>query len=174
MGRQNQAALTVYNPAGIPRENLSPGASDAFIGQDSEGPYQTPFSALGAVQSVSKTLTSAQVLALHTTPQAIIPAPGAGKLIVVDYAAYTGTGAYTQADGAGLVYHGTSTGADQAYTGPHDPFINGTYVSPGYVAGASLGAGIGLGVDLAAITTNPTVGTTPVTVTVSYRVLNVG
>jgi hypothetical protein len=130
--------------------------------------------------SATVTLTSAQVLALFTTPINIIPAPGAPSLLVaVDYVLYKGTTAYTQVDGAGLVYHGTSTGADYSYAGAKDPFINGTTLSGGMatILGAgtenlSVGALLGLGVDIAAITTNPTVGTAPVEVTAYYRILS--
>jgi hypothetical protein len=40
-------------------------------------------SLVGTVQYASKTLTSAQILSLNTTPITIVPAPGANKYIVV-------------------------------------------------------------------------------------------
>lgn len=127
------------------------------------------------ILTASVTLSSAQVLALFTTPINLIPAPGAGKLILIDNVTYKGTGAYTQADGAGLVYHGTSTAADKSYSAPANPFINGVTLSGGALAGGvantSVAALENLGVDVASITTNPTVGTTPVVVTATFRTL---
>jgi hypothetical protein len=129
--------------------------------------------------SATVTLTSAQVLALFTTPINLIPAPGSGFLVVVEHVFYKGTGAYTQADGAGLAYHGTTTAADGSYANAADPFINGTAYSYGLAginshsgANQSIGSLVNLGVDIAAITTNPSVGTTPVEVTAYYRVLS--
>jgi hypothetical protein len=121
------------------------------------------------------TLTSAQVLALNTTPVNIIPAiPGA--LIMPETVTYFGTGAYTQAAGAGLRYHGLSINADAAANIPANPFINGTFLSSGVAALATAAllnvtTAIGIGVDFVALTTNPTVGTTPVRVTCQYNVI---
>lgn len=130
---------------------------------------------VGASVTVKRTLTSAQVLALFATPVNIILAvPGA--LIIVNFVTYTGTGAYTNAGGSGLRYHGNAA-ADVSFDAAQNPFINGTILSQGIsftssaAANVDVTALIGLGVDFQAVAADPTVGTTPVTVTVNYSVL---
>jgi hypothetical protein len=49
----------------------------AFYG---DGTFKTP--AGGPVQSVTVSLSSAQLLALHTSPVTIVPAPGTGNVVV--------------------------------------------------------------------------------------------
>jgi hypothetical protein len=160
--------------------NYQPDAAGNIQAQVPDVPSLLQLGFTFASSSATVTLTSAQVLALNTTPINIIPAPAASSLlVVVDYVLYKGTGAYTQSDGAGLAYHGTTTAADYSYAGTKNPFINGTTLSGGMdviLAAATenlnIGSVAGLGVDIAAITTNPSVGTTPVEVTAYYRVLS--
>jgi hypothetical protein len=68
-----------------------------------------------SMRLATKNLTSAQVKALRATPQTIIPAPGAGKLIVVESAVlqlnYGGTNAFTETTD-NLVLQYTDSGTD--------------------------------------------------------------
>lgn len=88
-------------------------------------PTQTP----GIAQRRVVKLTSAQLLLLHTTPQVLIPAPGAGKYISVDEiiakmtfgsAQYTGANAveirYTDGAGAKVTGDIASAWLDSATT----------------------------------------------------------
>ena len=59
------------------------------------------------VQSVTVSLSSAQLLALNTTPVTIVPAPGVGKYTLVLGASYEliyGSAAYSNLDTPGLFY----------------------------------------------------------------------
>lgn len=127
--------------------------------------------AAGAGATKQLVLTSAQILALHTTPINIIPAPLSTQLIVVDTVTYKGTGAYTNAGGSGLVYHGTSVAADESFAAPANPWINGTTLSGTVQTNVNMTTAIGLGVDVSGVAADPTVGTTPATVTVNYHVM---
>lgn len=73
----------------------------------------------GALRVARTTLTSAQLLALSTTPVSLIPAPGAGRaIVVVDMAleAVFGTIAYIT-NGIQLrgVYHGVAVGTNDIF-----------------------------------------------------------
>lgn len=166
-----------YVPSGT---NYSPDAAGNIQAQIGDVPALVQLGFTFAALSATVILTSAQVLALFTTPINLIPAPSANSLLIcVEHVLYKGTGAYTQADGAGLAYHGTTTAADGSYANAANPFINGTAYSYGLEGinahggtNQSVGALLGLGVDIASITTNPTVGTTSVEVTAYYRILS--
>jgi hypothetical protein len=92
----------------------------------------------GLIQSMTVTLTSAQILTLHTTPVQVVPAPGAGKIIVVTGMAFVykfGTQPYqsTQSDN----FAGTYTGSDEDSVIPdvHD-LIVGTVSGFDYESGS--------------------------------------
>ena len=85
----------------------------------------TGSSGLYPVQSVSVPLTLAQIQAAHTTPVSIIPAPGAGNMIVVlsatlnliyGSAAYSGGGAAQLSYGTALTYPATALWAATDFT----------------------------------------------------------
>lgn len=67
------------------------------------------------INVISRNLTSAQVKALRATPLTIIPAPGAGKMVVVESLTlqlnYGGTNAFTEST-ANLVLQYTDSGTD--------------------------------------------------------------
>ena len=76
-----------------------------------DGTFKAP--AGGAVQSVTVSLSSAQLLALNTSPVTIVPAPGAGSYILVLVTSYEliyGSSPYSLAgDPPGLAYGGNAT-----------------------------------------------------------------
>ncbi len=166
MPRKNYAKMTTH----IPGTQVIYGTGDTtnnilYISQNGS------WLAADGVYTASVTLTSAQILALHTTPIQIIPAPGTGKLIVISSVTYKGTGAYTNAGGSGLVYHGTSVAADESFAAPADPWINGTVLSGRLQTQLDVTTALGLAVDVSGVAADPTVGTTPATVTATYRIL---
>lgn len=127
----------------------------------------------GGILNAQITVTSAEILDLFNTPIQVIPAPGAGKLIIVDYAFYNGTGAYTQAAGAGLQYGATGDWADNP-NAPQNPFINGVFVTSNARPDSgsnNMTADVNQPIMFVALSTNPTVGTTPITLTVQYRII---
>lgn len=89
--------ITQINPANSGVVNI--------LGSDANGFTVTPL-------ETSIALTSAQLLALFSAPVTLIPAPGAGKAIYVEYMVFemnrTAT-AYTGANTTSLVYHGSTT-----------------------------------------------------------------
>lgn len=138
---------------------------------------------MAEIHQITRTFSSAEILALFTTPQEVIPAQGAGALILVDYVTCKqGDSAYTTAGNVGLFYGSDASGdpADFFAASGENPIgyanrIGTATGSVGYNSGQGnaqfLQNDVGLGVVLAAASGNPTVGTTPVTVTVQYRVL---
>jgi hypothetical protein len=98
----NGEFLTAVNAAGNGTVNL--------LGVDSNNNVVLPSGApLGALVV---SLTAAQLIAMNGTPVTIIPAPSAGKAIVVREVAFEmipGSVAFTGGGAVSLVYHGTST-----------------------------------------------------------------
>ena len=100
-----------------------------------DGTFKAP--AGGAVQSVTVSLSSAQLLALNTSPVTIVPAPGAGSYILVLVTSYEliyGSSPYSLAgDPPGLAYGGNAIyPADQGW---NVSSFTGSSSSVAFVAG---------------------------------------
>ena len=81
--------------------------------------------AFGQIYIAEKTLTSAQVLALNTTPQVIVPPPGTGKFLMLISGMIQIVGGTTDYDTDGdLTINYKSTGAGAAVTSSLDDVIN--------------------------------------------------
>lgn len=127
---------------------------------------------IGVAQRKSVTLTTAQVLALFTTPVVLVPAPAAGQYIEVlrvsakltfNSIAYTGanaleirytdgSGAKVSSDIAAALINSASTRRDSA-----------TGAAATQVAAAAVVAAVPVA--------NPAAGNSPITIDVLYRVL---
>lgn len=69
---------------------------------------------LGSDTSTVFNLTSANITGMFATPVAVLPAPGAGKALVINQIVFTMTTtstAYTGGGAVSFVYHGTATNA---------------------------------------------------------------
>jgi hypothetical protein len=124
------------------------------------------------VQHAKVTLSSAQILALHTTPIALVAAPGSGKYISVDEivatmnfgaAQYTGSNAvefrYTNGSGAKVTGDAASAWLDLGSTSAVK--VIAAAVTP--VANAAIVAAVP--------TADPGAGDGTVTLDVSYRIV---
>lgn len=66
-------------------------AANKVLTSDASGNASWQVSGSGAILTATRTLTSAEILSLHTTPIEIIPAQGAGTFISVLYVLYSMT-----------------------------------------------------------------------------------
>lgn len=128
---------------------------------------------MGVAQRRTTTLTTAQVLALFTTPVSLIPAPGAGKYIEVlsvvvkttfNTIAYTGANAlelrYT--DGAGTKVTGDIAAAlINAAATRIDKAV--AVAATSLVANAAVVAAVPVA--------NPAAGNSPITIDILYRIV---
>lgn len=129
----------------------------------------------GTIQSRQVSLTTAQVLALNTTPVSLISAPGAGKYISIDEIvvkntfnsiAYTGANAleirYT--DGSGVKLTGDIPAA----------FINAAATRVDKVVGVTTAVAVANAAVVAFVpTANPGAGNSPLTFDILYRVVSI-
>lgn len=129
----------------------------------------------GIAQRTRVTLTSAQILALFTTPITLVGAPGAGKYISVDEvlvkAPIAGSTAYTGANAGEIRYTGAAgvkaTGDLAAAT------INSITSVVDKLSGVAVsGVVVNAPVVIAVPTANPAAGTGTITLDVLYRVVS--
>lgn len=126
------------------------------------------------VGHVKLTLTSAQILALNTTPIALIPAPGAGYAISVLEAVAVltfKTTAYTGTNDLNLNYtNGSGVAVTAAF--PHATFMNGgatNYYKVDSVANNVITANAAVVANVP--TANPAAGDSTITIDVAFRVV---
>jgi hypothetical protein len=149
-----------------------------FVG-DGSGLKNIGSSALNplVLQCATVTLTAAQLTAMEATPQSILPAPGAGKVLIVDAILFQFKNGAAQFTGGGAVsfqYHGTAvsphTGSvPAAVVQAAAPDVQ--YLGPNVTGAIDLESAINLGLDI----TNPTAafaaGNGTAIVTVWYQVV---
>jgi hypothetical protein len=119
------------------------------------------------------TLTSAQILALNTTPIELIAAPGAGKYIVVDYAYATMEyGSATYAAGGNIVLSYTDDSGTAVVTIP-EAFVEATAdIAQNNLQLPAIVATEDAPLVAAALTSDPTTGDSDIKITFSYRVIS--
>jgi hypothetical protein len=159
------------------------GNGSMFLAGD--GTFKAPGG--GLVQSVKMTITSAQILALNSSPITVIAAPGANKFIYVFGAVYRThfvTTRYTISDATiGLYYPPASTGdvADGAVNGVSNALANTVVDSIVFTTNGSVPFGGGDGVSalvnnsvvLSSESADPTGGDGTMSLNVLYCVLDV-
>ena len=159
----------------------TPMNAPAFQG-DGSGLTNVGSSALNPlVQQVKQvTLTAAQLMAMKATPVSIIPAPGAGKLIIIDAIAFQFKNGATQFTGGGavsFVYHGTAitphTGTIAAAV-VNAAAADVQYLGPNTSAAIDLQTAINTGLDITNATAAFAVGNGTAIVTVWYSVVTLG
>jgi predicted RecA/RadA family phage recombinase len=175
-GNREIGAAELSNPDGT--SALGGGSGDATV-RVALNPVSIGTSAASqtGAQSVTINLTAAQIKALHGTPIQVLPAPGAGKVIVPGESLFVftyGTVQMTAGSTVGLVAHGGTT-----------PFISGGSVPTAAITGAvnsntalgpaSATTGVALtvntGVDIAASGSEFATGDGTATYTLYYRVV---
>lgn len=155
--------------------------SPAFQG-DGSGLTNVGSSALNPlVQQVKQvTLTAAQLIAMKATPQSILPAPGAGKVIIVDAILFqfkNGGTVFTGGGAISFVYHGTAvtphtgTVAASVLT-TNSPDVQ--YLGPNVSGAVDLQSEINLGLDITNATASFAAGNGTAIVTVWYSVATLG
>lgn len=152
----------------------TPGAGKVLT-SDGSGGATWQASGTGAVQSVTRTLTSAEILAIHTTPIVIIPAQGAGTTIVFIQGTYSmsyNTTPYAT-DITLRIFNGVNVaGQDGGALAATDDYLSvrGMMQNFSTTGGVSLYENVDITVSTP--TSNPTAGDSDVTITLFYSVVN--
>ncbi|HVB24111.1 MAG TPA: hypothetical protein VNG51_19390 [Ktedonobacteraceae bacterium] len=124
------------------------------------------------IKSVKVTLTSAQILALNTTPITLIAAQGANTYIEVLAATAKldfGTVAYTGANAANITY---TNGAGAAATGTlSSSFLDSSSSAAAKVVPAAVTPVVNSPVVISVGTANPAAGDSTITLDLFYRVV---
>lgn len=160
-GEQYGAPLAAGNPVLY--------ASQVFL---DNGTVSYPITTSSALQRAKVTLTSAQILALNTTPITLVAAPGAGYYVSVsevlayltfNTTAYTGTNAanITYTNGSGAAATGTLASSFLDSSSSAAVKAVGVAVTP--VANAPIVISVG--------TANPAAGDSTITVDIAYRIV---
>lgn len=128
---------------------------------------------IGVAERRTVTLTTAQVLALNTTPVVLVPAPGTGKSISIDEVVFkapaAGTTAYTGANAIEIRY---TDGSGAKCTGDiAAAALNSITSRVDKAIAAAVTAVVGAAVVAVVPTANPGAGTGSVTFDVIYRVV---
>lgn len=165
---ENAPSITVNNVPGF----IGDGSALTGITSSSLDP--------ALLQKAVVTLTAANIIAMFTTPVSILPAPGTGKVIVVDAIFVQTKPGGTNFTGGGavdLVYHGTATI-------PHTGTVTAAQIQSGTAKYVYLGPNTSGAIDLSAVAnvgldvTNATAvfaaGNGTVIVTVWYSVVTLG
>lgn len=129
-------------------------------------------------QFISVPLSAAQITTLHSVPVTIIPAPGAGKVIVIDTLIFDFTYNSVQFTGGGAisaVFHGLSTNLLNSTVAATSiqaaANYAGQFVSAGTASGVLLTPGLNLGLDLSAAGADFAAGNSTAKVFVWYSVV---
>lgn len=133
------------------------------------------------VQQVAQVaLTAVNLIAMKTTPVSILPAPGAGKVLIVDAIAFQFKHGATQFTGGGavtFVYHGTAV---TPHTGNVAASVLNAvtddlqYLGPNTSAAIDLQSAINTGLDITNATAAFATGNGTAIVTVWYSVVTLG
>jgi len=129
----------------------------------------------GEVITSTITLTTAEVKALFASPKALVPAPGAGKVVdLLSAGLFLDYNSATYDTQGALTIQTTTTGTAQSDQIAAAAFLFKT--ADAYaglqVLSAERQLDAGEGLSLACATANPATGDSPITVKVSYRILN--
>ena len=129
----------------------------------------------GAVVTDKITVTTAEVLALFASPKVLVPAPGAGKVVdlisaglFLDYAAAT----YDTQGVLTILTTTTGTAQSDAIAAAAFLFAAADKYEGCQVLSAERQLDVNEGLSLSCGTANPATGDSPITVNVSYRILD--